>query len=503
MAYTKIHAIKATVNKAVNYIINPAKTDGKMLVDSFACSPESADMEFNFALKKTITAGPNKAFHLIQSFMPGEVSYDEAHQIGQELADRLLKGKYSYVIATHIDHNHIHNHIIFCAADNVNHKKYDDNKRSYHHIRHLSDELCAEHNLSIIKPGPKRGMKYNEWATRKEGTSWKARLQKDIDDSIKLATSYDNFIELMKAKGYEIKGEEFGENASKYIAFRPLDGKQFVRGSDRAFGPGYTKENIRDKIIENLRSQQKRKIPFPKRPDKIDEIKTKTIDDLLRKKPKDLLKTPSSSLIDTTSEEIQSSAGLLRYANIHNLKTAAHTYAISDGIKELEDIIAEKEILVKTTKESLVKLEKKMKPAAEILHYAEVYKTNLRYHNGLERSKDPDRYFRNHDTEINLFNAAEHVLKDIYHIDPSAMNYHHMQDAYALMQEKKSTLSASWKATDKELQELKKQLDNLKQYLGTGGAESMQSHVHEENHEEEQKTPEEEQTQTQKKGQTL
>ena len=141
MAYTKIHTIKATVNKAIAYITNPEKTDEKMLVDSFACSLESADIEFDFALKKTISAGPNKAYHLIQSFMPGEVSYNEAHAIGKELADRLLNGQYSYILATHIDHEHIHNHIIFCAADNIHHRKYDDNKRSYHHIRHLSDKL--------------------------------------------------------------------------------------------------------------------------------------------------------------------------------------------------------------------------------------------------------------------------------------------------------------------------------------------------------------------------
>lgn len=167
MAYTKIHAIKATVNKAIAYITNPDKTDEKMLVDSFACSPESADIEFDFALKKTISAGPNKAYHLIQSFMPGEVSYDEAHAIGKELAERLLNGQYSYILATHIDHEHIHNHIIFCAADNIHHRKYDDNKRSYRHIRHLSDKLCMEHNLSIISVGKKRGVKYNEWASGK------------------------------------------------------------------------------------------------------------------------------------------------------------------------------------------------------------------------------------------------------------------------------------------------------------------------------------------------
>ena len=177
MAYTKIHAVKATINKAIAYICNPAKTDEQILIDSFGTAPETAHFDFKATLSKTSSADPNLAFHLIQSFAPGEVSYDEAHKIGQELADRLLEGKYSYVIATHIDHEHIHNHIVFCAADNINHKKYDDNKRSYYHIRELSDKLCAEHNLSIIKPGRKRGMKYNEWATRRDGTSWKERLR--------------------------------------------------------------------------------------------------------------------------------------------------------------------------------------------------------------------------------------------------------------------------------------------------------------------------------------
>ena len=129
MAITKIHAIQATVNKAVDYICNPAKTDESILISSFGCSPETAAFDFKFALSKTNQADPNKAFHLIQAFMPGEVSYKEAHQIGIELADKLLEGKYSYIVATHIDKGHVHNHIIFCAADNINHEKYHDCKR--------------------------------------------------------------------------------------------------------------------------------------------------------------------------------------------------------------------------------------------------------------------------------------------------------------------------------------------------------------------------------------
>ena len=114
MAYTKIHAFETTLPKAVKYILNPAKTDGQILVSTFGCGVETIPYDFACALFKTRQSDENKAFHLIQSFAPGEVSYEKAHKVGQELADRLMEGKYSYVIATHTDKGHIHNHII-CA----------------------------------------------------------------------------------------------------------------------------------------------------------------------------------------------------------------------------------------------------------------------------------------------------------------------------------------------------------------------------------------------------
>ena len=205
MAITKIHAIQATVHKTIAYICNPEKTDQSILISSFGCSPETAAYDFRFSLSKTRQSDPNKAFHLIQSFAPGEVSYEEAHQIGLELADRLLEGRHSYIVSTHIDKGHIHNHIIFCAADHINHTKYHDCKKSYYHIRHLSDELCQEHHLSVIPDSWKRGKNYAEWLNAKNGTSWKNKLKSDIDEAIQTADSYELFLELLKAKGYEIK----------------------------------------------------------------------------------------------------------------------------------------------------------------------------------------------------------------------------------------------------------------------------------------------------------
>lgn len=121
----------------------------------------------------------------------------------------------------------------------------------------------------------------------------------------------------------------------------------------------------------------------------------------------------------------------------------------------------------------------------------------------MEHSKDSDRYYRDHATELNLFNAAEHVLHDKYNINPALMNYQHMQDSYKHMEEKKSTLTTLWKKAEKELNELETQLENFQKYMNQGGAESLLSHVHEENHEEEQKTQEETKDSQQKKRQSL
>ena len=324
MAYTKIHAIKATVDKAIDYICNPDKTDEQIYVSSYACAPETAAIDFKYTLDHCRENSPNKAYHLIQAFAPGEVSYEEAHRIGKELADKVLEGKYSYVLTTHIDKGHIHNHIIFCAADNIEHNKYHDCKQSYYHIRKLSDELCKEHNLSIIIPGGERGKKY----------------------------TYEDFLLLMRAKGYEIKGESFEESAAKYISFRPLDKERFVRGSTKSLGKEYTKERIRERI----EMKRERKSVIPK---------------------KDY---SARRLIDTSDEKFQNSPGLQQWATIENLKIAAQSYNEVGSLSDLKHQITVKTEAGKSAKQSVVKLEHRMKDLAEIIKYAEQYKTNRSYH---------------------------------------------------------------------------------------------------------------------------
>ena len=150
MAITKIHPIKSTLHLAIDYIVNGDKTDEQLLVSTHKCHQSTAHTQFLRTRGEAGTKGTVLARHLIQSFLPGETSPEMAHQIGLELCKKILKDEYEFVLSTHIDKGHIHNHIIFNNVNMVTGKCYQSNKKSYHKIRYQSDKLCKENNLSVI-----------------------------------------------------------------------------------------------------------------------------------------------------------------------------------------------------------------------------------------------------------------------------------------------------------------------------------------------------------------
>ena len=462
MAYTRIHAIKSTVAKAVAYICNPDKTEEQLLVDSFGCGIETARHDFEYALNRTKQSDKNQAFHLIQSFAKGEVSHEEAHRIGIELADRLLEGRFSYIVATHTDKGHPHNHIIFCAADNINHKKYYDNKKSYHHIRQLSDELCREHNLSIIEPSGRKGEKYVEWKAEQKGTSWKKRLQADIDECITLSKSYDDFLCLIREKGYIISGEKIGDPHAKYIKFLAPGQERPVRGSFRNFGAGYTKEDIKDRI-EN--PEKWRNIEQPT-PDKNEQEAPKS-KPRIKVPKKDILSRTGASrtLIDTTGEKFQNSPGLQHWASVKNLKTAAASYAAADSLSDLHKQIDDKTAKAKSARTELVELEHQMKKVSELLLHAEQYRDNKPFQEKYKKSKDPDRYLRMHETQLILYDGAERMLLKMG-LSPKSVNAAEIRADYEKMMSRKAELERTYKTAEKEAKALAQKLSNVEQYIG-------------------------------------
>lgn len=442
MAYTKIHPIKATVHKAIKYICNPDKTNEKILISSYACSPETAAMDFKFTLSKTSSADTNKAYHLIQSFVPGEVTYEIAHQIGIELADKLLKNKYSYIVSTHIDKDHIHNHLIFCAADNFEHKKYHDCKKSYYHIRNLSDELCEEHGLSIITECNHIAKSYKEWNENKNGFSWKSQIKKDINATIKVSNSYEEFLTIMRSKGYEIENESLDPTASgKYIKFKHHSSQKWIRGRPKSLGAMYTKESIFDQITNKAA------------------IRTKK-----------LLRNPSTTLIDTSSMSIQENIALSRWANKENLKRVAHTYALLNekgfrNVEELNDSIASLQKEMKDNKKEIIHHEKQLKSITELHKYAMQYLENRPYHDKYLKAKNKELVSQKYATQLTLYGGAKNMLERAG-IRVQNLNIPKLQEDYQVLSHNRQQLLEQNNQIRKELKELILLQENMREYMG-------------------------------------
>ena len=250
MAVTKTHPIKSTLKAAIDYICNPEKTDGKLLVSSYGCAAETADIEFSWTRRHAIDKGTHLGRHLIQAFEPGEVTPEEAHEIGMELAKEILGGRYEFVLTTHTDKNHIHNHLIFNAVSFSDHKHYHSNKRSYHEIQSASDRICKEHGLSVIIPGKDKGKSYIEHQAARAGTSYKAALRKAIDRLIPGCADFEDLLLRLQREGYEIKRR-------KYVSCRAPGQERFTRM--KTLGVDYSEETIISRIAGGSRPSKQPK----------------------------------------------------------------------------------------------------------------------------------------------------------------------------------------------------------------------------------------------------
>jgi len=441
MAYTKIHAITATVDQAVAYICNSDKTNEGILISSYGCSPQTAAYDFKFALSKTEQSDKNKAYHLIQSFAPGEVSYEEAHCIGNELAEKLLGNQYSYIVTTHIDKGHVHNHVIFCAADNIKHKKYHDCKQSYYQIRRISDSLCQEHNLSVIPNSKRKGKSYQEWQKTQNGNSWKVQLKTDINEAIQQAISYEEFLLLMKAKNYEVENADFG-NTNQYIKFRVAGQKRFIRGSEKSLGKDFTRERIKERI-ENKTKDRTKKLLSGK------DIQT---------------------IIDTSfNEKYAENTGLQKWAARKNLKLAAQAYAALNqkgfhSMNELEEQISFLSQQSNQTRSSIISLEREMRNHALILKYAEQYAETKPYHLKYYKAKNKDAVFRKYESQLILYDGAKNGLKRMG-LNPAKVNPDEVRTNYQIMEQTRNSLSITYKNSEKERKELQHLKNTLTQYM--------------------------------------
>jgi len=247
MAVIKTKAIKSNVRKVLRYAMNPEKTDEYRLVtaiNSFV-DPE-VEKQFERTRESWNKNKGNLAYRIIQSFSPKETDPETANKIGYEMMDKLYGDRFEIIVATHMDKDHIHNHIIVNGVSFKDGKKIYDNKATRNLIRKESDRLCKKYGLHVIENPKEKGKSYKEWQEEKRGFSWKEFIKNDIDDFIEECKNFEEFKERMIRAGYEIK-------EGKHISFRPKDKERFVRG--KTLGKDYTEEAIKKRIKEQQKAK--------------------------------------------------------------------------------------------------------------------------------------------------------------------------------------------------------------------------------------------------------
>ena len=434
MAVTKIKPIKSTLSKALDYIENPDKTDGKMLISSFGCSYETADIEFGYTLSQALDKGSNLAFHLIQSFAPGEVDYEKAHEIGKQLADAVTKGQHEYVVTTHIDKGHIHNHVIFCAVNFVDHHKYNSNKRSYYGIRNMSDKLCRENGLSVVVPGKgSKGKSYAEYQAEKTGTSWKGKLKIAVDALIPQVSSFEELLTRLQAAGYEIK-------PGKYVSCRAPGQERFTRL--KTLGADYTEEAIRERIAG--RRAKAAKAPREQR--------------------------DVSLLIDIeNSIKAAQSKGYEQWAKIHNLKQAAKTmnFLTENKIEQYADLVSRIEEMAAESgqaADALKNAEKRLAEMAVLIKNVSTYQKTKPVYDAYRKARNREKYRAGQEQAIILHEAAARSLKAAG--IAKLPNLAALQSEYEALQAQKEALYADYGKLKKKVREydiIKQNIDSILQ----------------------------------------
>lgn len=383
MAVTKIKAIRGTLSKAIAYILNPEKTDEKLLVSSYGCASETAAREFEWTRKiaeqKGMTPVRIIARHVIQSFEIGEVTPELAHEIGKQFADEILEGKYEYVLTTHIDKDHVHNHLIFNAVDFVDYHAYKSYKRIYYDMREVSDRLCKENGLSVIPPSQNKGMGYKEYTEAKRGTSWKQKLKQTIDRLVITAKDYDDFLRLMQEAGYEIK-------TGKYISFRADGQERFTRS--KTIGENYTEERIKERIAGRTPRKSQRQTT-PKGISLIGDIQERI------------------RLIDSKGYEHKAKLTILKEAaRTLNYLTDNNLLQYTDLEKKVEDVHSSYD---RTGKELKV-VEARLREVQPLIKNISNYQRLKPVYDAFQKAKDKPSFKAKHEAELVIFEAARNTL---------------------------------------------------------------------------------------------
>ena len=367
------------------------KTQDGELVSSYMCSPETAAKEFEESklLYHQLTGRkqPPKRdvimYRIIQSFKPGELSPEEANRIAYELAMKFTGGQHQFVVATHVDKNHIHTHIEFNSTNINCDGKFKNVKNSYLVLRRLNDDLCRAHGLSVIENPKPSAKKQKEIAAANYGTSHKEQLRQTIDRVIPDCRGYDDFLARMRAEGYEVK-------EGKLLSFRAPGWDRFTRSYK--LGADYTKEALRERSTPRRGYSAAGKKPVQRTGRKV------------------------NMLIDIQAKMAAGKgAGYERWAKIFNLKEAAKTlnFLIENGLTDYDELAARAEQAgdrFDDVSRRIKQLEGRMADVAQLKTHIINYSKTREIYAAYKKSRHKKEFLAEHGDEIAKHEAAKRAF---------------------------------------------------------------------------------------------
>jgi len=435
--------IAQTLNARTNYAANPDKTNGGELVTGYECDPHTADVEFLLAKKQyenySSKAEGDKniiAYQIRQSFKPGEITPELANKIGYELAMRFTKGKHQFIVATHIDKNHVHNHVIFNSTALDYTRKFRNFWGSSFAIGRISDQLCIENGLSVVENPSKKSKHYGAWFKGEKPLTWSDKLRNAIDAVfVNKPADISEFVQAMQAAGYEVK-------QGKYLSFRAPEQKKFIRL--RSLGNDYNDDAILERIAG-------KKIVVLKGESKI------------------ITQTTSSPaapkfnlLIDIQNNiKAQNSPGYEEWAKLFNLKQAAKTliYLQENKLTEYKKLEEKTKEAAQKFDDLAVQIKQKEKRLAEITTLQKnigAYSKTRNIYVEYKKSGYNKKFYAEHKNEIELHKSAKKAFDELkLNKIPSIKE---LQTEYATVLAEKKKLYSGYK----EAKEILKELVNAK-----------------------------------------
>ena len=460
MATTRIMSLHTgkgrTVGKAIqdiiDYVENPDKTDGGRLISSYQCDSRIADAEFLLSKRQYLAKTGRKrgaddviAYTIRQSFVPGEITPEEANRLGYELARRFTKGKHAFIVCTHVDKAHIHNHIIWNSTTLDHDRKFRDFLGSARAVRRLNDTICIENGYSIVENPKRRGKTYNKWLGSKPPCH-RDRLRMAIDDALaKKPADLDALLKLLQEAGVEVSPR------GKSIRLRAPGQKNFVRLDGDSLGAEYDIS-----ALLCVLSGERTHTPSTKNVHRAD--------------------SPKVNLLVDIQAKLQAGkgAGYARWASVFNLKQMAQTmnYLTEHGLLDYADLAAKADEATGRYHELSARIKAAEQRMAEIavlkthiINYSKTRDTYVAY----RKAGYSKKFKAEHESEILLHQTAKKAFDELgLKKLPTVKS---LQAEYAaLLAEKKSAYTDYRRARD-EMKELLTVRANVDRLMGYGGAE--------------------------------